>query len=126
MIQLAINQMTDTERPHMEFPKLFPDLAGQYFRFNAEGDLYKINLVDYKQLNKVEQLANDFVASAHGKRIILNCVAKLAKGRRPSYLVLSLRCCLLSVVKNHIESHYRLRSCLVKVNWPVYMLGLHE
>jgi hypothetical protein len=43
-----------------------------------------INLADYKQLDKVEQLANDFVASAHGKRIIFNCAAKLAKGRRPN------------------------------------------
>ena len=62
----------------MEFPILFPDLVGQYFRFNAEGDLYKINREDYKQLDKVEQLANNFVASAHEKRIILNCVAILA------------------------------------------------
>lgn len=63
-IQYAFHRITDTQRPHRDFLKQYPDLKGQYFRFNAEGDLYKINLADHKKLEQVEQLANDFVASA--------------------------------------------------------------
>jgi hypothetical protein len=53
-------------------PSCFNENVG-YFRFDAEGDLYTIGLADYKMLEHVEQLAKDFVASAHGKKLILDC-----------------------------------------------------
>jgi hypothetical protein len=50
MIRYAIQSMTDTQRAHAQFEKQYADLKGLYFRFDAEGDLYKINLADYEEL----------------------------------------------------------------------------
>ena len=83
VMQYAIHQMTNTQKMHKEFLDRYPDLLDQYFRFNEEGDLYKIDLADWKMLKQVEDLANNYVESRKGKELIAACAGKLARTARP-------------------------------------------
>jgi hypothetical protein len=78
VVKYAIHRMTDTQQKHTEFVSRYPDLQEQYFRFDDEEELYKIDLADWKKLDQVEKLANAYVASSEGKRTILAYARKLA------------------------------------------------
>ena len=79
VIQYAVNQMTNTEVKHKEFLENYPHLKEMYFRFNEEGDLHKIDLADWKVLDKVQRLADEYVGSATGKKLIVDCARRLAR-----------------------------------------------
>jgi hypothetical protein len=79
VVQYAIHQMTDTQRKHTEFAERYPGLGSKYFRFNEEGDLYRIDLADWKQLHRVEQLANEYVTTSQVVTQIKSCARKLAR-----------------------------------------------
>ncbi|KAI9776243.1 MAG: hypothetical protein M1839_000476 [Geoglossum umbratile] len=81
VIKYAIKEMTNTEKKHEEFVSSYLDLEDQYFRFNEDGNLYRIDLADWKQLPRVEEIANNYITSARGRREILACAKKLAKRR---------------------------------------------
>ncbi len=71
--------MTDIQQKHTEFVSRYPDLQEQYFRFNEESKLYKIDLADWKELDEVERLANDYIASVAGQRMINSCARRLSR-----------------------------------------------
>jgi hypothetical protein len=96
-LQRALSQMTDTEAKHVEFLEKAKGIAvgegeflsDRYFRLNdkpaddkSKTGLYKIDLAAYRDLDKVEELANKFVTSAAGSKIVKDCAARLAF-RRP-------------------------------------------
>lgn len=81
VMQYAIHQMTDTQKKHAEFLSRYDDLKNDYYRFNEEEALHKIDLADWKKLDRVEDLAMEYVSSTMGQRQILACAAKLARGR---------------------------------------------
>ena len=90
----AMDQMTDTEAKHVDFLEEMENgqieggerasdieeenLSDRYFRLNDAGSLYKIDLAAYRQLDKVEKAANDFVSSADGSNMIRDCARRLA------------------------------------------------
>ncbi|KAH0562656.1 hypothetical protein GP486_002662 [Trichoglossum hirsutum] len=81
VIKYAIKEMTSTEKKHEEFVSSYPDLEDQYFRLNAEDNLYRVDLADWKRLPQVEEIANNYITSPQGRREILTCAKKLAKRR---------------------------------------------
>lgn len=82
VMQYAIHQMTDTQKKHNEFLSRYEDLKDDYYRFNEEESLYKIDLADWKKLDRVEELATEYVSSVIGQKQILACAKRLAQGRR--------------------------------------------
>jgi predicted acylesterase/phospholipase RssA len=80
VVNYAIKRMADTQQKHTEFVSRYPDLQEQYFRFNEENELYKIDLADWKKLGEVERLANEYIASVAGRKLINSCARKLARG----------------------------------------------
>ncbi|KAH6663483.1 acyl transferase/acyl hydrolase/lysophospholipase [Halenospora varia] len=79
VMKYAIKQMTDTQKKHSEFLRRYPDLVDDYYRFNEEGDMHKIDLADWQKLGRVEELATEYVLSVQGKGYILECARKLAR-----------------------------------------------
>jgi predicted acylesterase/phospholipase RssA len=80
MAKYMSNQLTNTERKHLEF-KEKADVQRVYFQLNEEFELYKIDMADWQQLSKVEELARMFVASPEGKRLVDDCAKRVAKKR---------------------------------------------
>lgn len=78
-VNYLLRQMTNTEDKHDEFRNRHPDELGNYFRFNEAHDLHKIDLASWKELDRVEELANEYVDSDHGKALISSCARKLAR-----------------------------------------------
>jgi hypothetical protein len=90
----AMDQMTNTEVKHVAFLDEIENvkigggeisdgiegenLGDRYFRLNDAETLYKIDLAAYRQLDKVEKAANDFVSSAAGSKTIQDCAYRLA------------------------------------------------
>jgi predicted acylesterase/phospholipase RssA len=79
VVNYAIKRMTDTEEKHTDFLNRFPDKHEQYFRLNEENEMHQIDLADWKKLGKVEKLANDYVASVAGQRMIKACAQRLSR-----------------------------------------------
>ena len=83
IVNYFIHRSTDTEGQHervMNEP-VFDDVRQNgYFRFQGETYLGEIDLSDAEKLDEIENLANQYLASSAGKRMIASCAAKLASG----------------------------------------------
>ena len=51
-----------------------------YFRFQGETDVGEIDLSDADELDVIEEMANQYLASSAGRHMSTSCAAKLASG----------------------------------------------
>jgi hypothetical protein len=89
MVKYAFAQMTDTEAKHEEFLRRFPDITAYsnlkpndyacYFRLNEETSLHSIDLADWKRLDQIKAMAEEYVKSVTGLEAIKSCAAYVAK-----------------------------------------------
>jgi predicted acylesterase/phospholipase RssA len=77
-LSYAVKRMTGTESDHLEFSKR-PEAKDTYFRFNEEYELHKINMADWKQVGRVEELALGYVSQPHIKTMIDQCARRITK-----------------------------------------------
>ncbi|XHG05634.1 hypothetical protein AWENTII_008850 [Aspergillus wentii] len=84
IVKYMAAQMTNTEGKHEEFMAK-RRVGGLYSRLNEVHDLHKIGMDDWKQLNKVEELALRFIASPEGKTEIDNCARRIARRRNSQF-----------------------------------------
>ncbi|KAH6665502.1 acyl transferase/acyl hydrolase/lysophospholipase [Halenospora varia] len=82
-LSYAVKRMTGTESDHLDFKKR-PEATNKYFRFNEEDELHKIDMADWKQVGRVEELACAYVSKPHIKAMIEQCARKIAKPPRES------------------------------------------
>jgi hypothetical protein len=81
VVKSILHRLTDTEAKHNEFLRRFPSLTDTYFRLNDESDLYKIDLADWKAIDRIEKFANDYITSSRGRDRIQMCARKLARAQ---------------------------------------------
>ncbi|KAH8656651.1 acyl transferase/acyl hydrolase/lysophospholipase, partial [Tricladium varicosporioides] len=82
-LSYAVKRMTGTESDHLNFQKR-PEVANKYFRFNEEDELHKIDMADWRQVGRVEELAYAYVSKPHIKAMIEKCAKRIAKLPRES------------------------------------------
>lgn len=80
-LSYALKRMTGTQSDHLDFEKR-PEVHGKYFRFNEEHDLHKIDMADWNQIGRVEEIAYIYVAQPHIKENINKCARMMAKSTR--------------------------------------------
>jgi predicted acylesterase/phospholipase RssA len=81
VLKIATQFLTDTENKHEQFVQRFRDkYVGEgkpYVRLNGGGELAGVDLADYRSIEKIEELAREYVRVEN--RHIEACARRLAK-----------------------------------------------
>lgn len=82
IINSFAERVTTTEAQHDDVlnDDSFKDVRAGYFRFQGRTELGDIDLADAEKLDEVEKLAQQFLDSDDGKRLIETCAERMAGG----------------------------------------------
>jgi predicted acylesterase/phospholipase RssA/pimeloyl-ACP methyl ester carboxylesterase len=80
MINHFVHRVTSTDVQHQRVLKerTFRDLLPGYFRLQGEATLGEIDLAGFDKLDEIGRIAEAYLCSPEGKRIVASCAARLA------------------------------------------------